>query len=65
MCLVCGDNSYGQLGIEREKGDRSVSIITAFQEDKVDRVACGDFFTVATTTGGYGASHAYKAVSDL
>ena len=48
---MSGDNSYGQLGQRKEKGDRRPLMITALKGREVTNVACGDFFTVAATKG--------------
>ena len=48
-CITCGDNGCGQLGYQKERGDRRPAMVTALSRWKVDQVACGDFYTVAAT----------------
>jgi len=50
-CITCGDNVCGQLGRRCEKGDRNPAVVTSLRGQKVEKVACGDFFTVAATAG--------------
>jgi len=42
----------GQLGRRCEKGDRNPAVVTSLRGQKVEKVACGDFFTVAATADG-------------
>lgn len=49
-CLTCGANTFGQLGhsMEDARGPQCVKTIV---HENVDKVSCGDAFTVATTKG--------------
>ena len=52
-CITCGDNSNGQLGYCRKtEGRCSPAVVAAgLSGREVERVACGDFFTLASTKG--------------
>ena len=50
-CITCGDNTSGQLGYHKEKAVRSPMTVSALTGMTVEKVACGDFFTVACTKG--------------
>ena len=54
-CLTCGDNKCGQLGYRRERDskeslegkERQPAMVTGLVDKEVERVACGDLFTIA------------------
>ncbi|KAL5487288.1 hypothetical protein EMCRGX_G019871 [Ephydatia muelleri] len=52
-CITCGSNKHGQLGFQPLKGIEhyNPTLVQGIPE-KVTKVACGDFFTVVTTSGG-------------
>lgn len=60
-CITCGDNRHGQLGYrrgERESGvvveqerERQPAIVPGLAGKDVERVACGDLFTIACCKG--------------
>ena len=49
-CLTCGANTFGQLGHSMEDA-RGPQLVKAIVHENVDKVSCGDAFTVATTKG--------------
>ena len=55
-CVTCGDNRCGQLGYRRGRGDtegseRQSAMVSGLVGKEVERVACGDLFTVACCKG--------------
>eukprot|EP00731_Ephydatia_muelleri_P018111 Em0011g151a len=54
-CITCGSNKHGQLGFQPLKGIEhyNPTLVQGIPE-KVTKVACGDFFTVVTTSGQMG-----------
>ncbi len=64
-CITCGDNTYGQLGYQSRIGARIPGVVTALRGKAVERVACGDFFTVACTTGEVSCSIGYALYTTL
>ena len=49
-CLACGANTFGQLGHSMEDVSEP-QCVKAVVHENVDKVSCGDAFTVATTKG--------------
>ena len=54
--MTCGDNKCGQLGRGREREslegkERQPAIVTGLAGKQVERVACGDLFTIASCKG--------------
>ena len=47
-CVTCGDNACGQLG-HVTSGDLRPAVVDGLVGKGVNKVACGDFFTVACT----------------
>ena len=56
-CITCGDNRHGQLGYRREREsveqgrERQPAVVLGLEGKKVERVACGDLFTIACCKG--------------
>ena len=54
-CVTCGDNKCGQLGYRRENlaegKERQPAIVSGLKGKEVERVACGDLFTIACCKG--------------
>ena len=50
--VTSGDNTYGQLGYVKEKGERLPGLVEGLGErEPVRLVGCGDCFTVVATEG--------------
>ena len=50
--LTSGDNTYGQLGYSKEKGERYPGVVESLGDKGPARlVACGDCFTIISTEG--------------
>ena len=60
-CITCGDNRHGQLGYRREREsvdqgrERQPAVVPGLVGKVVERVACGDLFTIACCKGMYNA----------
>ena len=55
-CITCGDNRHGQLGYRREREclegrERQPAVVPGLAGKEVERVACGDLFTIACCKG--------------